>query len=148
MVYTSPSKVSWIIELRRLGFTQANIGTKIGVHHTTVSRILKRFRESRDVYFIRPKPGRPRKLTERQIRLGARMLARVEASNATELAKKAFPNVSRQTVARSLKEYGLICRVRKTQPFISHTNQKKAAPMGPSLSRLEGRGLEKGSFLG
>ena len=37
------------------------------------------------------------------------MLTKTEVANATELAKQAFPGVSRQVVSRELKEHGLIC---------------------------------------
>ena len=53
------------------------------------------------------------------------MLATTEVANATELAKRAFPGVSHQTVSQELKEHGLICRVHQSQPYISPANQIK-----------------------
>lgn len=114
MVYTSPSEVSRIVELRSLGLSHENIGTRAGIHRTTVARILKRFEKTLDPYFVRPKTGCPRKLDDHDVRAGARMLARTEVSNATELAHVAFPDASRQTVAHALKEHGLICRVHRS----------------------------------
>ena len=125
MVYTSPTKVSRIVELRSLGLSQQNIGVRTGIHRTTVARILKRYEKTHDPYYTKPKVGRPRKLNDHDIREGAHMLARAEVSNATELAHVAFPDVSRQTVACALKEYGLVCRVRRSRPYICLINQKK-----------------------
>ena len=53
------------------------------------------------------------------------MLATTEVANATELAKRAFPGVSHQTISRELKEHGLICRVHQSCPYISPANQIK-----------------------
>jgi transposase len=125
MVYTSPSKVSCIVDHRRLGQSQEEIANSIGIHRTTVTRILKRFKQSGDVYHVNPKTGRPRKMEIRECRVAARMLSRVEAANATEVQKKAFPNVSARTVQRRLKEQGLLCRVRRSKPYISPTNKEK-----------------------
>ena len=125
MVYTSPSKVSHVVELCSLSFSHENIGARTSIHHTTVARILKRFEKNPNPYFVRPKSGCPRKLDEWDVRVGARMLVKMEVSNATELAKTAFSDVSCQTVARALKEHGLICHVCRSRPYISPANKKK-----------------------
>ncbi|KAF9440786.1 hypothetical protein P691DRAFT_686458 [Macrolepiota fuliginosa MF-IS2] len=101
MVYTSPSKVSHVVKLHSLGFSHENIGARTSIHCTTVACILKRFEKNPNPYFVRPKSGCPQKLDE--------MLAKMEVSNATELAKTAFNDVSHQTVACALKKHGLIC---------------------------------------
>jgi len=49
----------------------------------------------------------------------------VEAANATEVQKKAFPDVSAHTIRRHLKEQGLLCRVRRSKPYISPANKEK-----------------------
>ena len=101
------------------------IAQRIGIHHTTVAHILKRFEKSEDPYYVNPKTGRPHKMDIREIRVAARMLAKTEAANATEVVKKAFPEVSRHTLSQRLKEYGLVCHVRKSQPYISPANREK-----------------------
>jgi len=125
MVYTSPSKVSRIVDRRRQGQSHNEIANSIGIHRTTVSRVLKRFQQSGDNYHVNPKTGRPRKMEIRECRIAARMLSRVEAANAAEVQKKAFPQVSARTIRRRLKEQGLLCRVRRSKPYISPANKEK-----------------------
>src|SRR5216684_487837 len=125
MTYTTPSKVSHIIDRRRQGQTQEEIAKSIGIHHTTISRILKRFKKSGDVYHVNPKTGHPRKMEIRECQMAARMLSQVEAANVTEVQKKAFPEVSAHMICRHLKEQGLLCRVQRSKPYISPANKEK-----------------------
>ncbi|KAF8489920.1 hypothetical protein F5888DRAFT_1572008, partial [Russula emetica] len=87
------------------------IARRFNLHRTTIPRLITRFKESGNVYYRRSKPGHPRKLQERDAHHAAIMFARTEAANCTELVKKAFPHVSRQTMFRALHEYGLVSRV-------------------------------------
>ena len=125
MVYTSPTKVARVVDFKKLSMGNDEIAQKIGIHRTTVTRILKRFEKSHDPYYVAPKTGRPCKLDARDVRIAARMLAKTEAANATEIVKKAFPQVSRHTLACNLKVYGLLCRVRRSRPYISPANREK-----------------------
>lgn len=125
MVYTSPTKVARVVDFKKLDMGNHEIAQRIGIHRTTVACILKRFEKSGDAYHINPKTGRPRKLDVRDVRVAARMLAKTEAANATEVVQKRFPAVSRHTIARRLKEYGLVCRVRRSRPYISPANREK-----------------------
>jgi transposase len=125
MAYTSPTKVARVVERNRRGVPPHEIAKSIGIHRTTVTRILKRFEKSGDYYHVNPKAGRPHKMDIRESRIAARMLARVEAANATEVQKKAFPEVSARTVQRRLKEQGLLCRVRKAKPFLTAVHKEK-----------------------
>jgi len=111
MTYTTPSKVSRIIDRRRQGQSQEEIAKSIGIHCTTISRILKRYKQSGDVYHVNPKTGHPHKMEIQECQIAAWMLSRVEAANATEVQKKAFPDVSAHTIHRCLKEQGLLCHV-------------------------------------
>ncbi|GLB39423.1 putative DDE superfamily endonuclease [Lyophyllum shimeji] len=123
MVYTSPSKVARIVELKNLGQSDHEIATQFNLHRTTIGRIMSRYEESNDPYYRRPKSGRRRLVSERDARHAALLLARTEAANVTELVKMAFPEISRLTMSRALHEYGLISRVRRTKPYISKANQ-------------------------
>ncbi len=125
MVYTSPSKVARIVELKNIGQSDHEIARRFNLHRTTIPRLIKRFAESGDPYFRKHKPGRPHKLQERDVRHGAILLARTEAANVTELTKKAFPHVSRPTMARALHQYRLVSRVRRSKPWISPANVAK-----------------------
>jgi len=125
MVYTSPTKVARIVTWDKQGKPRQDIAKDIGIHRTTVTRILARFEKSADFYHVNPKTGRPRKFEEREARVAARMLARGAAKNVTEVQKEMFPDVSAQVIRRRLKEAGLVCRVRKEKPFISPANKEK-----------------------
>jgi hypothetical protein len=57
--------------------------------------------------------------------IATQILARVKATNATEVQKKAFPKVSAQTVQRCLKEQGLLCHVWKAKPFLTAVHKEK-----------------------
>ncbi|RDB19714.1 Transposable element Tc1 transposase [Hypsizygus marmoreus] len=125
MVYMSPTKVARVVDFRKLNMSDREIAQTIGIHRTTVARIVKRFDKSQDPYYVNPKTGCPCKLDVRDVHVAARMLAKTEAANATEVVKKAFPEVSRHTLARRLKEFGLVCRVRRSRPYISPANKEK-----------------------
>lgn len=125
MVYTSPTKVARIVTWDKQGKPHQDIAKDIGIHRTTVTRILAHFEKSADFYHVNPKTGRPRKFEEREARVAARMLARGAAKNVTEVQKEMFPDVSAQVIRRRLKEAGLVCWVRKEKPFISPANKEK-----------------------
>ncbi|KAF9034141.1 hypothetical protein BJ165DRAFT_1356810, partial [Panaeolus papilionaceus] len=111
MVYTSPTKIARIVTLSRKGEHPDTIAPKFRIHQTTVTRILKRFEESGDFYYRKPKTGCPHKMSLRDAKCAARKLASGDVSNVTELQKKHYPDLGAQTLRRSLKKYGLICRV-------------------------------------
>ena len=99
MGYTSPTKVAWIVELRKAGQSDSDIAHQVGVDRTTVPCIFAHWEESGDFYYQRPKVGHPQKLSPQDICHGAHMLATTKVANATELAKQAFHGVSHQTVS-------------------------------------------------
>ena len=121
MVYTSPTKKCRAIEWNKRGMGHKDIAQKLGIHRTTVLRLIKRFINFPDYYHIEPKTGRPRVMNDRSVRIAGRMIARDEVHNATELQKKAFKDVSTRTLQRRLKEHGFVCRVKKKKPYL---NQK------------------------
>lgn len=125
MVYTSPTKVARIVNWNQEGVDNSQIGRNIGVHRTTVARILARFEKSQDPYFVNPKTGRPRKMDVRDTRIAARMLATTEAANAVEVQKKLLKEVSARTINRNLKNHGLVCRVRRSKPYLTKTHKAK-----------------------
>jgi hypothetical protein len=66
--------------------------------------------------------------------VAARMLARGEAANVTEVQKKAFPDVCAKTIGRRLKETGLVCRVRN-RSLTSLRQPKRSVGSGQSSMR-------------
>lgn len=126
MVYTSPTKVARVVELKSLGLSDDVIARRINLHRTTIHRLLTRYQESGgNPYYRRPKPGRPHKLQERDARHAALLLARGDVTNVTEIVRTSFPDVSRHTMGRALHKYGLVCRVRRRRPWISPPNKAK-----------------------
>jgi transposase len=108
MVYTSPSKVSQIVELKNISQSDYEIAHQFNLHCTTIPCIIKQFSESGHPYFQKLNPGHPHKLQECNAHHGAILLATTEAANVTELTKKAFPHVSRITVSWVLHQYRLV----------------------------------------
>src|SRR6266702_2973691 len=102
MVYTSPSKVAWIVELKNIGQSDHELARWFNLHHTTIPHLIKHFVESGDPYFQKHTPGQPHKLQKHDVHHGPILLACTEAANVTKLTKKAFPHVSCPTMARAL----------------------------------------------
>ena len=53
------------------------------------------------------------------------MLASTNAADATDVQRKAFPNVSAETVCRHLAASGLKAYVRRRKPLLTKTHTKK-----------------------
>ena len=98
--YTHPPPKLLELSTSRSSMGNEEIAQRIGIHRTTVARILKRFEKSEDLYYVNPKTGCPHKMDICEIRVAARMLAKTEAANATKVVKKAFPEVSHHTLSR------------------------------------------------
>ena len=86
--------------LRTLNIGQSDyeITCQFGLHHITISCLIKQFSESGDPYFQKHKPGHPCKFQECDAHHGTLLLAHTEAANVTELTKQAFSHVSCITV--------------------------------------------------
>ena len=125
MVYTSPTKVARIVTFKSQGMKAPEITEKMGIHCTIVGRIINWYNESSDFYHVRPKSGRLHVLQKCETRLAAQILAKVAASNVTELQKEYFPGVGAQALRRRLKDHGLVCCVRKTKPYLIPAAIKK-----------------------
>jgi len=91
-------KVARIVEWNRHGLPLQEIAQSIGIHCTTVTCILKRFEKLGDFYHINPQTGQPCKMDLHESWIAAWMIAKVEAANAVEVQKRAFPEVSARTV--------------------------------------------------
>ena len=98
MGYTSPTKKARVVELRKDGLTFDQIGARLNIDRSTASRIHARYGKTLDFYSVKYKSGRPHKLTEQDVRLGARLLAKTVAKDAVDLQRQAFPQVNAQMV--------------------------------------------------
>lgn len=119
MGYTIPIRRARILDYKLSGWSNDDVAAKLGLSASTVSRQYRRLLETRDPYSVKPKIGRPYKLSDSDGRIGARMLARGEARDATDLKRKQFAHVSAATVRRQLHRQGLGAYVRCCKPFLS-----------------------------
>ena len=122
MVYMSPTKFACIVEQNRWGLPPSEIAQSIGVHHTTVTHILKRFKKLSDYYHVNPKTGCPCKMGIDEGWIVAQVIAKVDA---VEIQKKGFPKVSTRTGQRCLKEQGLLCHMWKPKPYLKDLHKQK-----------------------
>jgi transposase len=143
-VYTSPTKKARIVHLKRSGLPDHEIASKFGIHRTTVARIHRQYAKTEDYYSIKPKQGRPRKLTPAEVRYGVRMLASTNAHDVTDLQRRYLPHVHPETIRQRLKLCGLKAYVRRKKPLLTATHK---AGMGPRSRALDCRGLVSSDLL-
>ena len=102
-----------VFVLYDVGVKQMEIAERLNMHQSTVSRILKRHRET-GRFSRRPVQGRPRSTSAREDRLLQVTALRNRAATASELSghlqEATGKNVSRFTVSRRLAETGLKAR--------------------------------------
>jgi len=110
-----------IFDLIKEGLPSRTIAFREKVSHSSVIRIKQR-QEKTGSFNVKPKPGRPRILTERHDRNIARLIKSGQCSNAVQVQKNliSYENitVSPNTVRRSLKRQGLAARVKKRKPLL------------------------------
>ena len=99
---TSPVTKSHIFDLKSRGFTSEEVAKRIGVHRTTVTRVYKHLVENPNFYYVKPKSGRPRKLSQKDREFAALELARGHARSAVDIKQSFFPHVSAETVRNAL----------------------------------------------
>lgn len=109
-----------IIGMHTSGMSCRAIGANLNFHHTTISRLINKHRDTGEVK-DRPRTGRPRKTTAREDRLVARLARAQPILNSRVLRQRWMINarVSTSTVRRRLRAAGLrACRpVRR--PFLT-----------------------------
>lgn len=114
----SVDKKNLILKLKNDGLTNCKIGELIGVHHSTVSKFLIRFRDRGSVE-NKARSGRKKIVTARGDRVILRAVKinrREQLTNLTNIVNEKLPQkISARTVRRRLKFYGFNRRkVRKT----------------------------------
>ena len=124
-IYTSPTKKARIVQMKKSGLSDPIIATKFGIHRTTVARIFKQYSKTEDYYSIKPKQGRPRKLTSAEVRYGVRMLAATNAHDVSDLQRCYLPHVHPETIRQRLKLCGLKAYVRRKKPLLTAVHKKK-----------------------
>lgn len=116
-----------IVTLRDEGFTLREITSRTGANRRKIQRVCKKFRETGS-FEDRPRTGRPPLLNERKKRTIAQILRKGEASTAESIRKEAKAHheieVSRDTIARTLKSFGYVARIKVKKPGLT-VQQKK-----------------------
>ena len=125
MTYTSPTKKARIVLLRSEGVSEKEVAERYSVDRSTVNRIFKKYKDSKDFYHIKEKSGRPRKFTTHDVRIATRMLASTKAHNVSDLQRQHFPTLHPDTIRKRLTKSGLKAYVRRTKPFSSDAHKKR-----------------------
>ena len=115
------------VTLHNEGVSYNAIGLRLGFSHTTISRVVQRFRETND-YNIRPRQGRPRVTTVVQDRYIRMRALRERFTTARKLLTQlsAVHNIqpSIDTVRRRLSEHNLCVRVPATGPRLNADHRR------------------------
>lgn len=116
-----------IVTLMEEGYSQREVAQRIGVHHTTVGRCLRRFRET-DSYTRRPGQGRKKSTSQiddrfiRQQALRNRFLTGNELKNRLRDVRNV--EVSSRTVRRRLNGFGLTARHPAKGPLLTREHKR------------------------
>lgn len=117
-----------IVTLKNEGFSLQKIAERTGTDRRTIQRICKRVKQSNS-FKDKPRHGRPKALNEREKRIVSRTLQKSDSKNAESVRKLIKSdhsiNVSRDTVARVLKSFGFVARIKIAKPALTG-KQKKA----------------------
>jgi len=116
---TSPVTKACIFDLKEKGLLSQDVADRVGVHRTTVDRVYNSLRKNPDFYHVKPKSGRPQKLSSKDGKFAALTLARGHAKTAVDLQHEFFPHVHPDTVRNHLREQGLSAFKKHTVPFLS-----------------------------
>jgi transposase-like protein len=120
---------SQIVAERRMGKTWNQLAKDWNGNEKSMRRIWKKYEETGMVK-DKEKPGGPRKTDKREDRHLEITTAKNPKITATEMAKRIAPTflknrISRQTVARRLKEFGFNSYVARKKPLLSAANIAK-----------------------
>ncbi len=119
MVYTTPTKRACIIQLKEAGHSYKEIGAKFNLHWSTVYCIHCRYAQTKDFYYVKPKPGHPCKFTTHDTHVAVRTLASSEAHDVANLQRLCFPNITAETIQKRLANCGLKAYIHHTKPYLS-----------------------------
>ncbi|KAG8723001.1 hypothetical protein FRC09_005136 [Ceratobasidium sp. 395] len=130
---TTPDIKAVILILKKLGLSNRDISDKLGeinfsVSQTTVGRVANKYSDGRPLDEKAPRSHPPSKLTPKDAKYAALLLARGKAANATALQRAYFPHVSARTLRRYLKKLGMRCYRRRKVPLLklSHRRARRA----------------------
>lgn len=120
----TPTKRARIVTWKAEGRTNKWIASQFHIDPSTVRRINRKYSHNQNFYYTAPRSGRPRKLTPRDRKFGARKVESGQVENATVLRDEYFRHVSARTVRRALHQEGLKAYTRQWVPFIKKPHMK------------------------
>ena len=117
-----------IINLKKNGKSLREIGQIVQRNHCTVKKIIDKYTKYKQIKDFE-RTGRPRRLTDAEVRTVVREIKQNPAESAVKIAQNVSQtsgkSVSASTIRRTLNDHGLHGRIPRKKPFISKTNQNK-----------------------
>lgn len=114
--------------LHKQGKSIRKISEELKIPRTTVGRMIQRFKNNESME-PKPKTGRKKKLTEKDVSYLARVVRKDPFISAPKLAKQmeetTGKTMGRMTITRALKSAGIGSCVPSKKPYISKKNQTK-----------------------
>jgi transposase len=124
MMPCTSTKKAQIWALHQRCFSMSEIQKEVSVSKSIIHRTIQELSLNLDIYAKKPRSGRPRILTQWDLRHASLLLACQEAFNASDLQCKAFLQVSAWTMRHNLAEIGLKGYVWQRKPFLSPAHKK------------------------
>lgn len=112
-----------IVELRSKKWTFAKIASSIGCTLSTVHAVWNKYQKYEDVKDL-PRPGRPPKVSERDLRKLKRSVAKGEFDTAPEFRKHVMPHVSVRTVQLKLHDIGAKAYKKQRKPALTERHKE------------------------
>ncbi len=119
MPYTSTVQHCRILFYKHQNWSDRTVTRRVHVDHTMVSHIHQQYRSFKNVDEFGKKSGRPRKLTDSEIKKAVQLILRGKVRNITHLWHEYFPSVSTETLWRCLKELGFWAPVPCLKPLLN-----------------------------
>lgn len=107
-----------MVGMHRGGSSLSQIAVEFGRGKDVISKVLKRYRE-RGLVEVAKRSGRPRKLTDHDIRILKREIRKNRRAPLAELAQNLTTPVSSRTVRKKLHELGIMSCIAVKKPFLS-----------------------------
>jgi len=121
MPFTIPEKRARILVLLEENYSAREIGRRVGVHHSTVTRIRKHWQQVQSCQDM-ARTGRPRAVSERSERRITRLVTSGQCHTAVDaqqlLREIEGETVSARTVRRIFGRSGLVARVKRRKPLL------------------------------
>lgn len=122
---TSAAKKAAIVTQKSLGQSNRQVAEKENVNPSTVSKINKCYGPKHNFDEKKPRSGRPRKLSDKDVRHALHLLSTGQRKNASDLCRMDFPHVTVDTIRKVLKDTGMKAYARRNVPLITKSQQRR-----------------------